>query len=118
MTMQITKGIRAGELNIITSGMARSAVDELNTLMTQVLFCNGQSDKFRAKFLATYDGKIDYWSQVLKDDDPHRCILNEIQEILDTWPGAWAIVWQHYSVEMIPYWGEDPEILAIRTFMK
>ncbi len=116
--MNVTQGIKAGELEIFSSGISRSAVDELNTLMTQVLFCNGQTDKFRAKFLANYNGRIDYWSQILDPDQPERCILNEIQEILDTWPGAWTIVWQHFNVEMIPYWGEEPEILSIRTLMK
>lgn len=118
MTCRITEGFKKGEMQIFTSGLGRSSLDELNTLMTQVLFCNGQTDKVRAKFLSNYNGKIDYWTQTLDRDNPHRYILDEIQEILDTWPGAWAILWQHFNVEMFPYWGDNEEVLSIRTFMK
>lgn len=115
--VNIRAGWKPGEVVMLTSGMGRSSLDELNHMMTQVLFYNGQSALMRAKYLANYNEKFVYWVQVLEKNNPHYYIVLEIQEILDTWYDAWEIIWQRFHVEVMSYWGDDPDILALRTLL-
>lgn len=104
---------------MITSGQSRGSIlDQLDKLMTAVLFANGQNERFQGKFLLNYHTKLNYWTDQLAKDHPYRRILDEIYEILDTWLGGWTYYWQHVSPTLFPYLGEDPEIRAIQTLMK
>lgn len=117
----MVNGFAPGEMHLITSGQGASVLEQLDNLMTSLLFANGQCDRFKAKFLLNYHTKINYWTQHLSPTGTcakYHTILLEIYEILDTWIGGWTKYWQHVSPVLFPYMGEDPQIKMIETLMK
>jgi len=117
----VDRGFKYGELMVISSGGGSSILEQLDNMMTSVLFANGQSNRYQAKFLLNNHTKINYWTEQLKSSGPtgpYYTILVEIYEILDTWLGGWATYWQHVSPVLFPYLGDDPEIKSLETLMK
>lgn len=95
-----------------------SILDQLDSMMTGVLFANGQDERYQSKFLLNNHTKLNYWTEQLKPGSPLREILMEIYEIMDGWTGGWARYWQHVSPTLFPYLGDDPMIKSIETLMK